>query len=92
MNWENERKRRQDDGVNLEGATVSYALQGEEKKAPLASPSRAWQQSAYVQEKGDNGHEGDWQKLGGGVRLLGDCNELTWMLLSAATPMYRKMP
>ena len=24
MNWEKERKRRQDDGVNLDGATVSY--------------------------------------------------------------------
>lgn len=24
MNWKNERKRRQDDGVDLEGATVSY--------------------------------------------------------------------
>lgn len=28
----------------------------------------------------------------GGVGFHGDFNGLTWMLLIAATPMYRKMP
>lgn len=92
MNWENERKRKQDDGIIWRVSLLSTHTARGRKKAPLASPSRAWQQCPYVQEEQDNGDEGDWQMWGRGVGLLGDCNELTWMLLSADTPMYRKMP
>lgn len=103
MNWGNKRRRKARYSGSLKSVTVNYysSALGAVRRLPcrlltqsMAAESLYPGQAGKEDRRGIGKHrqEDQQERKGEGLGLHLDFNGLTWMLLIAATPMYRKMP